>query len=98
MHKRFEQNNMKLPRVLSPRPAEVRISRPTGQRMEGPLLFEDEDEEEEGGDMATEVEHEDTPLFSRPSRNFRASYMLTAFLSTLLTMTDCGAETGGGHT
>ena len=82
---------MKLPRVLSPRPAEVRISRPTGQMMEGPLLLEEEEEDEEG-DTATDVEDEDTPLFSRPRRNFRASYMFPAFLSTLLTMTDCNAD------
>lgn len=70
-----------LPRLLSPRPAEVRMSRPTGQMRDGdgPLL---------GGFSAREGEEEDTPLLSRPKRNFRASYMLTAFLSTLFTMTD----------
>lgn len=57
------------------------MSRPTGQIREGdrPLV---------GGLRTTEGEEEDTPLLSRPRRNFRASYMLTAFLSTLFTITD----------
>lgn len=40
------------------------------------------------GFKATEGEEDDTPLLSKPKRNFRASYMFTAFLSTLLTITD----------
>lgn len=70
-----------LPRLLSPRPAEARMSRPTGQMRDGdgPLV---------AGFSATEGEEDDTPLLSRPRRNFRASYMFTAFLSTLLTITD----------
>ncbi len=70
-----------LPRLLSPRPAEARMSRPTGQMRDGdgPLV---------AGFNATEGEEHDTPLLSRPRRNFRASYMFTAFLSTLLTITD----------
>lgn len=75
--------------MLSPRPAEARMSRPTGQMRDadGPLgagfssTAGGEDEEEGRG--------EDTPLLSRPRRNFLASYMLTAFLSTLFTITDC---------
>lgn len=67
--------------MLSPRPAEARMSRPTGQIREGdrPLV---------GGLRTKEGEDEGTPLLSRPRRNFRASYMLTAFLSTLFTITD----------
>lgn len=59
------------------------MSRPTGQMRDGdgPLVV---------GFNTTEGEEEDTPLLSRPKRNFRASYMLTAFLSTLLTITDWG--------
>lgn len=78
---------MSLPRLLSPRPAEARMSRPTGQMRDGdgPLgagFSTTEGEEEEEDD-------DDTPLLSRPRRNFLASYMFTAFLSTLLTITDC---------
>lgn len=81
-----------LPRLLSPRPAEARMSRPTGQMRDadGPLgagfssTEGGEEEQEEGGGG------EDTPLLSRPRRNFLASYMFTAFLSTLFTITDCG--------
>lgn len=66
------------------------MSRPTGQIRDGdgPLevVFNPTGGEEE-------EEEEDTPLLSRPRRNLRASYMLTAFLSTLLTITDC--ETDG---
>lgn len=64
------------------------MSRPTGQMRDadGPLgagfSSTAGGEEEEG-------RGEDTPLFSRPKRNFLASYMLTAFLSTLFTITDC---------
>lgn len=65
--------------MLSPRPAEARMSRPTGQMRDGPLV---------AGFNATEGKEDDTPLLSRPKRNFRASYMFTAFLSTLLTITD----------
>lgn len=64
------------------------MSRPTGQMRdaEGPLgagfsIMAGGEEEEGRG--------EDTPLLSRPSRNFLASYILTAFLSTLFTITDC---------
>lgn len=71
------------------------MSRPTGQMRDadGPLgagfsSTGGEEEEEEGG--------EDTPLLSRPRRNFLASYMFTAFLSTLFTITDCGARGGVG--
>lgn len=68
--------------MLSPRPAEARMSRPTGQMKDGDGTvaagFNNTDGEEE----------DDTPLLSRPRRHFRASYMFTAFLSTLLTMTD----------
>lgn len=71
---------MSLPRLLSPRPAEARMSRPTGQMRDGDWLV--------AGFNATDGEGEDTPLLSRPKRNFLASYMLTAFLSTLLTITD----------
>lgn len=57
------------------------MSRPTGQMRDGdgPLGV---------GLSTTGAEDEGTPLLSRPSRNFRASYMLTAFLSTLFTITD----------
>lgn len=70
-----------LPRLLSPRPAEVRMSRPTGHKRDGdgPLVV---------GFSAREGEEQDTPLLSRPKRKRRASYMLTAFLSTLFTITD----------
>lgn len=58
------------------------MSRPTGQRRDGdgPL----------GAGLSTmgAEKDEDTPLLSRPKRNFRASYMFTAFLSTLFTITD----------
>lgn len=57
------------------------MSRPTGQIREGDRPFV-------GGLRTTEDEDDDTPLLSRPRRNFRASYMLTAFLSTLFTITD----------
>lgn len=61
------------------------MSRPTGQRRDGagPLG---------AGFNTTGAEEEDTPLLSRPKRNFRASYMLTAFLSTLFTITDWEVE------
>lgn len=65
--------------MLSPSPAEARISRPTGQMRDGPLGV---------GFTATGIEEEDTLLLSRPRMNFRASYMFTAFLSTLFTITD----------
>lgn len=63
------------------------MSRPTGQMREGEGLLvvgdtavdDDADDDDGGGG---------TPLFSSPSRNFRASYMFTAFLSTLFTITD----------
>lgn len=57
------------------------MSRPTGQMRDGdgPLGV---------GVNTTGGEEEDTPLLSRPKRNFRASYMFTAFLSTLFTITD----------
>lgn len=57
------------------------MSRPTGQMRDGdgPLV---------PAFSATGGEEDTTPLLSRPKRNFRASYMLTAFLSTLLTITD----------
>lgn len=71
---------LSLPRLLSPRPAEARISRPTGQMRAGLLVA--------GFNAAAEGEDDNTPLLSKPKRNFRASYMFTAFLSTLLTMTD----------
>lgn len=57
------------------------MSRPTGQIREWDRPFV-------GGLRTTEGEEEGTPLLSRPRRNFRASYMLTAFLSTLFTITD----------
>lgn len=73
------------------------MSRPTGQMRDadGPLgagfsSTEGEEDDEEGG------RGEDTPLLSRPRRNFLASYMFTAFLSTLFTITDCGIGGGGG--
>lgn len=70
-----------LPRLLSPRPAEARMSRPTGQMRDGDGPFG-------AGFNTTEGEEDDTPLLSRPNRNFLASYMFTAFLSTLFTITD----------
>lgn len=87
-----------LPRLLSPRPAEARMSRPTGQMRDadGPLgagFSSTEGGEEEQGEGGG---GEDTPLLSRPRRNFLASYMFTAFLSTLFTITDCGIWGGGG--
>lgn len=77
-----------LPRLVSPRPAEASMSRPTGQMRDGdgPLG---------AGFNTTEGEEEDTPLLSSPKRNFRASYMFTAFLSTLLTITDWEVEDEG---
>lgn len=57
------------------------MSRPTGQRRGG-------DGPPGAGLSAADAEDEDTPLLSRPRRNFRASYMLTAFRSTLFTITD----------
>lgn len=81
MIKPDEVETVSLPRLLNPSPAEARMSRPTGQMRDGdgPLVV---------GFTATEGEEDDTPLLSRPKMNFLASYMLTAFLSTLLTITD----------
>ena len=70
-----------LPRLLSPRPAEARMSRPMREG-EGPLVWDTAADENE--------EVEDTPGFSSPRRNLLASYMLAAFLSTLFTITDWG--------
>lgn len=68
--------------MLSPRPAEARMSKPTGHRRVGeeawPL---------EGGEWPLRLAEVASP-FSRPSRTFRASYMFPAFLSTLFTITD----------
>lgn len=66
------------------------MSRPTGQISDGdrPLV---------GGVSAPGAEEDDTPLLSRPKRNFRASYMLTAFLSTLFTITDCKTSKNRGR-
>lgn len=77
-----------LPRLVSPRPAEASMSRPTGQMRDGdgPLG---------AGFNTTGGEEDDTPLLSSPNRNFRASYMFTAFLSTLLTITDWEVEDEG---
>lgn len=67
------------------------MSRPTGQMRDadGPLLvgFKATDGEDDSDDDVN-----DTPLLSRPRRNLRASYMFTAFLSTLLTITDLKKE------
>lgn len=83
------------PRPVSPRPAaavaEARISSAVGgpagppegglQRDPGPGEQGEEEEERRGG-------AEESPVVSRPRRNLLASYMLTAFLSTLFTITD----------
>lgn len=75
-----------LPKLVSPKLAEVRMSMPTGQlrvgvRADGGLLLLLLLEE------VVEMETH-TPLLSRPSRYRRASYMFSAFLSTLFTITD----------
>ena len=70
-----------LPRLLSPSPAEARMSRPMREG-EGALVWDTAADENE--------EVEEPAGFSSPRRNLLASYMLTAFLSTLLTITDWG--------
>ena len=73
-----------LPRLVRPRPAEARMSSPTEVQLRvggADGLLEGLQLLEVGVDGAT-------PLFSRPSRKRRASYMLRAFRSTLFTITD----------